>query len=270
MSIANITKDNNLDLFCKDLDVSGTITAGDIVIDDMTLDNLTINDTLTLPATSETNFVSGSQITGSPNFNGSSVTNFVGGSRIEGQLNVGNGAAVTLSGGTTLTSGATLTINGTNNFGAASTTTFASGSTLTSNGTATFNNGISVPNAFTYRTQLYSLSYTYTGDSSSGAVDVTFYKNGNIVSAYINGFSNIPTGPGVYQIDITTATNYLPNKVMAMAIPIEIAGSGDFGTITTNVGSKLLVISGGANAVNFPGGGSQGIPVSILFTYTTA
>lgn len=72
MSVSNITKNNNLDLFCKDITVDGNI----IVSGGLDIQDAEISGDLTIGASATINYVSGSIINGDVKYGNSAVVIF--------------------------------------------------------------------------------------------------------------------------------------------------------------------------------------------------
>lgn len=191
MSLKNILEPNNNDLYCRDLNIAGSV----IIPGGGTIENINISGTLTIENTGTLDLVSGSDIIGTANFANGSFLNFANGSLIEGDAKIGNGGTFTFNGNTSLniTSNADLNVSGT--------TTFASGSTLN------------------FPTQTLTVTPKWTDGGLNYAVtpatvSVTFYKIGKFVTMNIEIFQYVGLGPsGYFYINFTSINSeFLPTS----------------------------------------------------------
>jgi hypothetical protein len=249
MSVQNILVPNNLDIFCDQL------TAGTLNIDNEIIDNLTVDNNL--------NVIGTSSFTGNMSTQTSTVFNLHGAMNVSGaaaSIAINSLAFIVGQSGSVvyIDSGALLDMRGTMIVNSAALVTF--------NNTPTFNDGIILPN------NTYSLTRTYSGDSSTGSINCNFYRVGNVVNVFINGFTDGPTGAGTYSIDISSLTNY--QIAIDSSSTVETNDNGNFGVgrISFLQYSQTISIQNGASLLtgNFSGTGTQGLTFSTVVSYISS
>ncbi len=276
MSIANLFQPNELTLFCDNLNVAGTLTAGDISID-----NTTIYGTLTFGATSTADFLEGSIITGNVVYDqntnaiydiGSNLT--LAGAVTYGDASVStypNGSVVNENGITNYQALSVVNVSGAVNYAANSVSTYAPLAIIAGNPTIT---GFPVfPRTFvTPGLGAGSLHATYgptgTGSAADPAVgNMTLVRMGQVV--YVEfpplTITNGVTTQGYFAIPFSCfPAGYTPNVSLSPTTCIVVSDNGEVPPVSTNGLGYIYVNTGAAqqveircNFLNLPAGASS-------------